>query len=463
MPSTTATSSPPQPEADIVGVDAYLGAGRSLFLGLQSVLACNLFLGPVVIIGATAMGVRDAAQLIALTFLACGLATILQSAFFLKYPIIQGMSFATIGAVLAIGAKSGMATVAGAVIVASVVLALIGAVKVFSKIVKRLAPPIVAGTVIIVIGVSLMPIVWHSLLTTQGDLSQHFLVAAVSFAALLLIMGLGNNLKNTVGTVLRVGSVVWAMIVGSIVAAFFGQVDFSPVGDAAWFAFPNLLPYGAPSFQLGPSLVMTFILLVVLVESLGSWFTVSILANEDMSPRQLDRGVIGEALGCLLGGFTSGVPVTSYGSNAGVIAMTRVLSRWTAVGAGVICVVMALCPKLMSVIAVIPTSVVWGVFGVVTVLILMSGVQAISPYPLTDRNAFVVGIPVLAAIGTSLLPAALVSSMPSLLGYLCSSAIAVGAVTAIVVNLVMPDRGKLVPEEPTVHPAQRPLTPGILD
>ena len=144
---------------DVVGVDVYLGPGRTLFLGLQSVLACNLFLGPVVIIGATAMGVHDAAVLIALTFLSCGLASILQSAFFLKYPIIQGMSFATIGAVLAIGAKSGMATVAGAVIIASVVLVLIGLFKIFSKAVKRFAPPLVAGTVIIVIGVSLMPIV----------------------------------------------------------------------------------------------------------------------------------------------------------------------------------------------------------------------------------------------------------------------------------------------------------------
>jgi len=448
---------------DVVGVDVYLGPGRTLFLGLQSVLACNLFLGPVVIIGATALGVHDAALLIALTFLSCGVASILQSAFFLKYPIIQGMSFATIGAVLAIGAKSGMATVAGAVIIASVILVLIGLFKIFSKVVKRFAPPIVAGTVIIVIGVSLMPIVWNSLLTAPGSVSQNFLIAGISFAVLLLIMGLGNNLENKFGSVLRIGSVVWAMIIGTVVAAMFGQVDLTPVAEAPWFAFPELLPYGMPQFEIGPALVMTFILLVVLVESLGSWFTVSVLANEEMSPKQLDRGVIGEALGCLLGGLTSTVPVTSYGSNAGVIAMTRVLSRWTAVGAGVICVVMALCPKLMNVIAIIPATVVWGVFGVVTILILMSGIQAITPYPLTDRNAFVVGVPVLATIGTSLLPPSVVADMPALLGYLCSSAIAVGAVTAIIMNVILPKHGKMLTEEPSARPDQRPMSPGILE
>jgi len=103
----------------------------------------------------------------------------------------------------------------------------------------------------------------------------------------------------------------------------------------------------------------------------------------------------------------------------------------------------------------------WGVFGVVTILILMSGIQAISPYPLTDRNAFVVGVPVLATIGTSMLPPGVVADMPALLGYLCSSAIAVGAVTAIVMNVILPKHGKLLTEEPTERPDQRPMSPGI--
>lgn len=349
------------------------------------------------------------------------------------------MSFATIGAVLAIGAKSGMDVVAGSVIIASLVMVAVGLLRVFSKLVKRLAPPIVAGTVIIVIGVSLMPIVWNSLVASNATVKGAFPVAGASFLVLLVIMLIGGGLSSRLGAVLRIGSVVWAILIGTAAAAAYGQVDLSPVKDASWFAFPTLLPDGPPTFQLGPSLVMTFILLVVLVESLGSWFTVSVLAEEEMSDRQLDRGVIGEAIGCLLGGFTTGVPVTSYGSNAGVIAMTKVLSRWTAVGAGAICVVMALCPKLMSLIAVIPPSVVWGVFGVVTILILTSGLQAIRPYDFSDRNTFVVGIPVLAAIGTSLLPPALVNSMPDLLGYLCSSAIAVGAITAVLFNALIPE------------------------
>lgn len=419
-------------------VDEKISVGKSFIVGLQSVLACNLFLGPVVIISATALGVEDATRLIALTFLACGLASIIQSAFFLRYPIIQGMSFATIGAVLAIGATNGISVVMGSVIVASVVIAAVGLLRVFSKLVAFFAPPIVAGTVIIVIGVSLMPIVWNAVIASDGSVSGAFPVAGVSFVSLLAIMTLGSRLSGRVGAALRIGSVIWAIVIGTVVAAFYGQVDLSPVGDAPWFSIPRFFSGGAPTFELGPSLVMTFILLVVLVESLGSWFTVSVLAEETLEERRLDRGVIGEALGCLLGGLTTGVPVTSYGSNAGVLAMTRVLSRWTAVAAGVICVVLAFCPKMMSLIAVIPTSVVWGVFGVVTILIVMSGLQAIRPYELDDRNTFVVGIPVLAAIGTSLFPPAFVAGLPSLLGYFFSSAIAVGAVVAVVVNAVLP-------------------------
>ena len=417
--------------------DAKLSIGESLFYGFQSVLACNLFLGPIVIIGVMQMNVSAAAALIAYTFLACGIATIVQSGVFLRFPVIQGMSFATLGAIIAIGMKADFATVFGALMVASVVLIAIGYFKIFSKIVKFLIPDLVAGTVIVIIGIALMPITWNALIRIEGPPVINFLEAGVTFAAMIFFMRLGAA-TSKVGRIISIGSVIYAILIGTVFAAFFGHVDLGPVKSAAWFAVPQVLPFGPPKFDPSAIFVMTFILLVVLVESIGTWFTYSEMAGEALTDKQIDKGVTGEGIGCFIGTFIGGLPVTSYASNSGVLAVTKVFSRYAAIGAGVIAIAMALCPKLMFLIAIVPGSVIWGIYGVICIAVMMSGLASIRNYPLSERNNLVLGITILATIGSSLLPPALVQSMPPLLSYLFGSAICVGAFTAIIVNLIMP-------------------------
>lgn len=424
-------------EKRVIGSDEKLKLGQSLFYGFQSILACNLFLGPIVIIGVMQMDVKSAAALIAMTFLACGIATLIQSGLFLKYQVIQGMSFATFGAVIAIAIQADFATVFGSLMVASVILILIGFLKIFSKIVNKLIPGLVAGTVITIIGIALMPITWNSLITIPGNPAVNFLEAGITFVAMLVFMRLGG-LGNRAGRILSIGAVIYAIVIGTIVASIFGHVDLSPVAAAPWFAIPQFLPFGPPKFDLNAILVMTFIIIVVMVESVGTWFTYSELSGEKLDSKRIDKGVIGEGIGCFIGTFIGGLPVTSYASNSGVLVVTRVFSRYAALAAGGIAIFMALCPKLMYLIAVVPSSVIWGVYAVICMAVTMSGLASIRSYPLTERNNLVLGIPILITIGVSLLPAALVQSMPPLLSYLFGSAICVGALTAIIVNLIVP-------------------------
>ncbi len=418
--------------------DQKISVKQSIFYGFQSILACNLFLGPIVIIAAMQMNVSAAAAIIAYTFFACGIATLVQSGIFLRYQVIQGMSFATLGAVITIGITQGFPTVFGAVMVASVVLIVVGYVKIFSKIVKFLIPGLVAGTVIAVIGIALMPITFNSLLMLPGNPAINFLEAGVTFVAMLILMRLGK-MKSGVCRALSLGSVIYAIIIGTIVAACFGHVDLSPVKDAAWFAIPKVLPYGAPKFDISAILTMTIILVIVMIESVGTWFTVSELSGEELDTKRVDKGVVGEGLGCLIGTFFGGLPVTSYASNTGVIAVTRVFSRYAALAAGVIAIVMALCPKLMYLIAVVPGSVIWGIYAIIAMAVLMSGLSSIAQYPYTERNNMVFGISILATVGAGLLPMPLIQSMPPLIGYLMGSSICVGAIVAIIVNKVFPE------------------------
>lgn len=416
-----------------------LNIKQSLFYGFQSVLACNLFLGPIVIIGIMQMDVSAAAALIAYTFLACGIATLVQSGLFLKFQVIQGMSFAVIGAVVAIAFQTNFATVFGSLMVASVVLMLLGITKVFSKIVNKFIPGLVAGTVIIVIGLALMPITFNSLLQIPGNPLINFLEAGVTFAAMLIFMRLGSS-GSRVGRILSIGSVIYAIAIGTVVASFFGHVDLSPVASAPWFALPKIFPFGLPQFDFNAILIFTFILLIVMIESIGTWFTISEMSGEKLDNKRMDKGVIGEGLGCFIGTFIGGLPVTSYASNSGVLAVTKVFSRYAAIGAGVIAVAMALCPKLMYLIAVVPSSVVWGIYGIICIAIMNSGLVSIRSYPQTERNNLIVGISILATIGVSILPPPLVQSMPALLSYLFGSAICIGALTAIILNLILKEK-----------------------
>lgn len=422
-----------------VKVNEKLSVKNAFFYGFQSLLACNLFLGPFVLIGIFQMEVTKAAAFIGMTFLACGIATIIQSGFFLKMQVIQGVSFATFGAIIAVITGADFPTLVGSLMVSSIFIILLGYFKLFSKLVRKFIPGLIAGTVIIVVGIALIPTTFTSIIDLDGHPGVNFFIAGITFISLLLFMRLGQS-RNKVGKILNIGGVIYAIVIGTIVASFFGQVDLSPIGEASWFAIPKLLPFGAPKFEINAILVFLVIMVISMIESVGCWFTITEMSGDEVDDARMDKGVIGEGLGVFIGSFIGGLPVSSYASNTGVLIITKVFSRYAAIAAGVIAIIMAFCPKLMFLIAIVPSSVIWGVYGIVCIAILMSGLNSIRKYPTTERNNLVVGIPILATIGTSLLPAAITGMMPGIISYLFQAAIAIGVIAAIVVNLVLREK-----------------------
>ncbi|SHI79887.1 uracil-xanthine permease family protein [Parasporobacterium paucivorans] len=424
-----------------------LSVKQSLFYGFQSVLACNLFLGPIVLIGIFQMNVQQSAAFIGMTFLACGIATLIQSGFFLKMQVIQGVSFAALGAIVAVVMGGGWQTLVGAVIVSSIFIILLGALRIFSKFVRIFIPGLIAGTVIIVVGISLIPVTFSSVVNLPGNANVNFFLAGITFVLLLIFMRLGH-MKNRFAKILSIGGIIYAIVIGTVIASFFGQVNLEPVKEAAWFALPKVLPYGAPKFDIASIIVFCVIMIVVMIESVGTWFTLTELSGEKVDEKRMDRGVVGEGIGVLIGSFFGGLPITSYASNTGVLVLTKVFSRYAAFGAGVIAVVMAFCPKLLYLIAVVPSSVIWGVYGIVAISVFMSGITSIKKYPSTERNNLIVGISVMMTIGVGLLPAAMVGAMPGVLSYFFQAPIAIGSITAIILNLVLRAR----PEDQAPEP-----------
>lgn len=422
-----------------IGVNESLSPGKALLLGLQHVLAMDLYIAPIVLAGILSMTVSETAFFIQMTFFAAGCATLIQTGFGIRLPVMQGPSYVPIGALAAIGHSMGLATVFGSLLSGAVFITLLGwPFKMLGRIVRRFIPPLVGGTVIVVVGIALMPVALNGVYHAPGDIVNNCYVALAAAVALVALMIIGSRVTGA-GTILRLTSVILAMAIGTLVGAYFGIVDFSPVAKAAWFSLPKIFPFGTPKFDLSASLTLIFIYLVVLVETTGTWFAVGAVTGQELDDKRLNGGAVGEGLGCLLGTLFGGTPVTGYSTNAGIIAVTGVASRWAIMGGGVVLMFLGLMPKLMNVIACIPGVVINGVFAVICVVIAMNGFRVVKGIKLDERNMLVIGLPVLLTLAAVLMPKELVNQLPELVRYLVASGIAVGAISAVVLNLILPE------------------------
>lgn len=430
-----------------------VSVGQSIFLGLQQVLAMDLFIPPMILAGLLSFSVPDSALLIQMTFIACGIATIIQAGFAMKLPVMQGPSFVPLSALAAIGTTSGIGAMIGSLIPGALLVALLGyPLKVFSKVVRKFIPPIVAGTVIVVVGLSLMPSAINSIYSAPGNFGENIFVAAVTAAVLIFCMYIGEKSQSKLKYI-KIVSVILSLGIGSIVASFFGLVDFSSLGKSAWFQMPSLFAFGAPEFDLHAILIMAAIYFIVTIETTGTWFTVSKVTGEKLDDKRLNGGAFGEGLGCFIGSFFGGTPVTGYSSNAGIIAITGVKSRRPIIAGGVIMIILGMMPKLMNLIACIPGVVINSVFAILCVVIMMNGFKVIKEVAFTERNMLVIGVPIMLALFAVLMPADVLKGLPDIATYFVSSGTAIGAITALVLNLVLPQKleDSVKTNEVTVH------------
>ncbi|WP_028116412.1 solute carrier family 23 protein [Ferrimonas senticii] len=419
-----------------INIDEKISIARSLSLGAQHVLAMDLYIVPIILASLLSLTVADTSSLIQMTFVVAGLATIIQSGLLLRLPVMQGPSYIPIGAIAAIGKTLGMGAVYGALIPVAIIVALLGKpLNLFSKVVRKLVPPIVGGTVIIVVGISLLPVAFSSIYSGE-QASQNVIVALISIAALcaFILLGCLNSKLHW----LRLTSVMGAIVLGTIAASFYGMTDFSSVAQAAWFELPTLLPFGELVFDPIAILTMLFISMIVLVETTGTWCAVSAVTQVPLEDERLNRGATGEAVGHAICSLLGGSPVTGYSTNAGIIAVTGVASRRAIIAGGAILLLLGLMPKLTSLIASIPQPVILGIFTVICVVIAMNGFRVIQNVQLTERNMLVVGLPIMLALGAVLMPSELKYGLPEFLGYLVNSGIAIGALAAVILNFILP-------------------------
>ncbi|MBP6345644.1 MAG: purine/pyrimidine permease [Neisseriaceae bacterium] len=437
----------------VVQPEEQLPMGKSLILGLQHVLAMDVYVVPFIIATIVSLSVTDSAVLIQATFFAAGLATIIQSQWWMKLPIAQGPSYVPIGAVAGIalsagGGLGGMSAVYGALIPGAVIIIVLGFTPIFRKIINHLVPPIVGGTIILVVGIALMPVGLKanifSVYPGGSSLHQNVALAATSASLLILFVTLGLKLGQR-GIWLRLCSVLLALIGGCLLASHWGLFNTDAIAAASWFSLPHLAFVSfTPTFSGSAIVTMLIIYAVLLAETTGTWFAVSAVIDRPLQDKQIDRGVVGEGLGCLVSALVGSTPVTGYSTNAGIIAITGIASRFAFLSAGLWMMVFVLSGKLAVAIASIPSPVIGGVFIVVCAIIALSGFRVIRHIELNERNMFVIGVPIITALFIDLAPPELLQSLPQTLQYLLSSSIAAGAIVAIVLHQILPKTLKQV-------------------
>ena len=349
---------------------------------------------------AIAMGMSDAekARFINFGLFAMGVATLIQTTLGNRLPIIQGPSATLTGTVAPIAAQMGAPAMWGGIFIGGLIEMIIGAGRLLTFF-RRLFPPVVSGVVIMSIGFSL-GLVAVRLMMGDGS-GKHLLFAS---AVILLIFFLNVRLQRPLRGILSRGAVFWAIwIVGVGVAGALGEVNWSLVAEKPWFQWPSLFPYGGPGF--GWEFALPAVLAILagyfgsMVESLGDYAATCAVSAETYRVEHINRGIFAEGLGSVVAAALGGLPCTSYTQNIGIIATTRVASRFVVQIAAVILMLYGLCPKFGALLVAMPRAVLGGVFVVVCGMIILSGMRLAAPAGNRPAEAFLIGTTLIAALG----------------------------------------------------------------
>ena len=473
-------------------VDEKLPAPRLMALGLQHVLVmyAGAIAVPLIVGRALKLTPEQVALLISADLFACGIVTLIQSLGFTKWfgiklPVMMGVTFAAVGPMVAFAnampGVDGARAIFGAIIGAGIISMIIA--PAVSKLL-RFFPPVVTGTIIAIIGISLMRVGvgWAmggpAFLAQSTDVPK--LVAmvdsakataaaaaasavasgasaaapairlagpipmidnpnygslenmAIAGAVLLFILLL---VKYTRGFIANI-SVLLGIVGGCAVAMALGKMSFDKVGKAGWFEFVTPFAFGLPTFDIVMILTMTLVMIVVMIESTGMFLALSDITGKKVDQPALAAGLRTDGLGTLIGGIFNTFPYTIFSQNVGLVGITGVKSRWVCVAGGVIMVVLGLLPKMAAFVEAIPQFVLGGAGLVMFGMVAATGIRILSTvdYKTNRNNLYIVAL----SIGFGLIPLVAprwTQHMAHSLHPLLESGILLTAVAAVVLNI----------------------------
>lgn len=424
-------------------VDAVPPAPKLAALGLQHVLAfyAGAVIVPLLIAGSLNLDTETTIHLINADLLTCGLATIIQSAGIGKHvgvrlPIIQGVTTTAVSPIIAIGlgatngegGTASLPTIYGAIIVAG--LFTFFAAPVFGK-VLRFFPPIVTGTVLLVMGTSLLAVSANDFINyAEGVPATRDLL--YGFGTLAVIVLVQRFFRGFLGTL----SVLIGLVLGTAVALALGDASFAEVATADAFGITTPFYFGIPKFDLVAIFSLIIVMIITMVETTGDVFATGEIVKKRIRRDDVVRAIRADGVSTVLGGVMNSFPYTCFAQNVGLVRLTGVKSRWVAVAAAGFMILLGLLPKAGAIVAAIPSPVLGGASLALFANVAWVGLQTIAKSDLSDgRNAAIVTTALGLAMLVTFKPD-IAAAFPNWAQTFVSSGMSIGALTAIVLNLL---------------------------
>ncbi|HER4818028.1 TPA: purine permease [Streptococcus pyogenes NGAS008] len=412
---------------------------QSAVLGLQHVLSmyAGSILVPIMIAGALGYSARELTYLISTDIFMCGVATFLQLKL-TKYtgvglPVVLGCAFQSVAPLSIIGAQQGSGAMFGALIASGIYVILVAGI--FSKI-ARFFPPIVTGSVITVIGLSLVGVAMGNMGdNVKEPTAQSMMLSLLTIVIILLVQ------KFTKGFVKSI-SILIGLVAGTLVSAMMGLVDTTPVVEASWIHVPTPFYFGMPTFEITSIVMMCIIATVSMVESTGVYLALSDLTNDQLDEKRLRNGYRSEGIAVFLGGLFNTFPYTGFSQNVGLVQISGIKTRRPIYYAAGILVVIGLLPKFGAMAQMIPSPVLGGAILVLFGMVALQGMQMLNrvDFQKNEYNFIIAAVSISAGLGFN--GTNLFASLPETAQMFLTNGIVIATLTSVVLNLVLNGKDK---------------------
>ena len=405
---------------------------KSAVLGLQHLLAMysGSILVPIMIAGALGYSTKELTYLISTDIFMCGVATFLQlqvnKYFGIGLPVVLGVAFQSVAPLSIIGAKLGSGAIFGSLIVSGLIVILISGF--FSKI-RKFFPPLVTGSVITTIGLTLIPVAIGNMGNNiaKSELSS-VILAVVTILVILLIHAVTTGFVRSI-------AILIGLIIGTVVAGFMGIVDFSPIAQAPLIHIPTPFFFGKPIFDFSSILMMTIISLVSMVESTGVYLALSDITGDEISETRLRNGYRAEGLAVALGGIFNTFPYTGFSQNVGLVQLSGIKTRRPIFYTAGFLVILGLLPKFGACAQIIPAPVLGGAMLVMFGMVTIQGIRMLGRVNFeNEHNLLIAAMAVAAGVGFN--GTTLFQALPNTVEMFLNNGIVMATLVAIILNLI---------------------------
>ena len=362
-------------------------------------------------------------------------------------PVMFGISFAYLPSMQAIvGGGGDIATIAGAMVIGGIVAAVVG---VFVKKIRRFFPPIITGTVVFTIGLSLYPTAINYMAGGAGNTYEVVVLRkgltsalvhgswqnwAVAAFTLIVVMILSNKGKG----ICKLAAILLGMIAGYIVAAVFGMVDLSEVRDAAWFSLPKFMHFGI-KFEFSACIALALLFAINAIQAIGDLTATTVGGlNREPTDQELQGGIVTYGLTNVLSAFFGSLPTATYSQNVGIVTTNKVVNRVVFALAGGFLLLAGLIPKFSAILTTIPQCVLGGATITVFSTIAMTGMKLIASETISPRNTTIVGLSAALGVGISQSSSALSQFPESITIIFGKTPVVIATIMAVLLNLILP-------------------------